>query len=270
MKIRLTIFYITLFCVSSILAQEKKSLNITRTTNPPKIDGVLDDAVWQNVEEAKDFTQFRPEMGIKDSTEIRTIVKITYDDDAIYFGAYLYDDPSKIMKQVTGRDSFGQNDFFMVVLNPNNDAQNDTYFVAFPSGTQADAVVSPNNGEDFGWNAVWDSAVKIVDDGWIVEMKIPYRALRFSNQEIQTWGLQFHRQYRRDRSQFTWNPVDRTKGNIGLYHGELTGIRNIEPPTRLSFYPFTSGIVNTFDGESETDFNVGLDVKYGLTENFHY
>ena len=53
------------------------------------------------------------------------------------------------------------------------------------SGTQADAVASPSNGEDFGWNAVWDSAVKIVNDGWIVEMKIPYRALRFSNQEVQ-------------------------------------------------------------------------------------
>jgi len=66
----------------------------------------------------------------------------------------------------------------------------------FSSGTQADAVSSPGNGEDWGWNAVWDSAVKIVDDGWIVEMKIPYSALRFSNQEVQTWGLQFHRRFR--------------------------------------------------------------------------
>ena len=263
-------FFLLLFCcfILSTYAQDKKSLNITKTSNAPKIDGILDDDVWQNTEVAKDFIQFRPKMGVPDSTQVRTEVKVTYDDDAIYFGAHLYDNPSKIMKQITSRDSFGQNDYFIVVLNPNNDAQNDTFFILFPSGTQADAVVTPNNGEDYGWNAVWDSAVKIVDDGWVFEMKIPYRALRFSNQEAQTWGLQFHRHFRRDRSQYTWNPIDVTQGNMGLYHGELTGIKNIEPPTRLSFYPFTSGILNTFDAESETDFKVGLDVKYGLTENF--
>ena len=156
----------------------------------------------------------------------------------------------------------------MVVLNPNNDAQNDTEFFVFSSGTQADAVASPSNGEDFGWNAVWDSEVKIVEDGWIVEMKLPYRTLRFSNKKIHTWGLQFHRRFRIDNSQYTWNPVDRTKGNIGIYHGELTGIRDISPPTRLLFYPFVSGIVTQFDGTTSTDFNLGLDLKYGITDNF--
>ena len=59
-------------------------------------------------------------------------------------------------------------------MNPNNDAQNDTEFFVFSSGTQADAVASPSNGEDFGWNAVWDSSVKIVDDGWIVSSQITW------------------------------------------------------------------------------------------------
>lgn len=249
-------------------AQEKKQLQIERTTNPPKIDGVLDDLVWQTAQEATGFTQFRPAAGVKDSLENRTVVKMTYDDKAIYLAAYLYDDPSKIMKQLTSRDDFGQSDFFGLILNPNNDAQNDTEFFVFSSGTQADAVASPSNGEDFGWNAVWESKVKINDDGWVIEMKIPYRALRFSNQEVQTWGVQFHRRFRRDRSQYTWNPIDITKGNIGLYHGELSGIKNIEPPTRLAFYPFSTGIINSFDGRTETDLKFGLDVKYGITENF--
>jgi len=256
-----------LFCVSLSIAQEKKSLNIQRTSNPPKIDGVLDDDAWKGLEIANDFVQFRPEMGVPETAETRTEVKVTYDDDAIYFSAYLYDDPSKIMSQFTSRDNFGQNDFFMLILNPNNDAQNNTMFVVFSSGTQADAVATLNN-EDFGWNAVWDSAVKINDDGWAVEMKIPYRALRFENQDIQTWGVQFHREFRRDRSRYTWNPIDATKGSTGLYHGELTGIENIEPPVRLNLYPFASGLVNTFDGDTDTDLNFGLDVKYGITENF--
>lgn len=249
-------------------AQEKKQLQIERTSTPPKIDGILDDAVWQTAQEAKGFTQFRPDAGVKDSLENRTVVKMTYDDKAIYVAAYMYDDPSKIMSQLTSRDDFGQSDFFALTLNPNNDAQNDTEFFVFSSGTQADAISTPSNGEDFGWNAVWDSKVKINDDGWVVEMEIPYRCLRFSNQELQTWGIQFHRQFRRHRSQYTWNPIDITKGNIGLYHGNLTGIKNIEPPTRLAFYPFSTGIINSFDGNTETDLKFGLDVKYGITENF--
>jgi hypothetical protein len=207
-------------------------------------------------------------MGVKEKDHKKTVVKITYDDFGVYIAAYLYDKPEDIVKQFNQRDNFGQQDFFGVVLNPNNDAQNDTEFFVFPSGNQADAIASPSIGEDFGWNAVWESAVKIVDDGWIVEMRIPYRDLRFSNQEVQTWGLQFHRRFRIDESQYSWNPIDRTKGNIGLYHGELKGINNIEPPTRLSFYPFVSGLATSYDGDTNTDLNVGLDLKYGITENF--
>lgn len=262
-------FLFALFCVSSMRAQgEKQSLRIVKTTTPPKIDGILDDEAWLTAEIATDFTQFRPEMGIRDTIGIKSIVKVTYDDNAIYFGAYLHDDPSKIMNQLTTRDNFGQTDFFGIVLNPNNDAQNDTEFFIFPSGTQADAIANPSIGKDFGWNAVWESKVNIVSDGWIVEVKIPYSALRFSNQSIQTWGLQFHRHFRRDRTQYTWNPLDITKGNIGLYHGELKGIENIESPTRLSFFPLTSGLINSFDGTTNTDLSFGLDVKYGITENF--
>ncbi|MAL61298.1 MAG: protein with DOMON-like ligand-binding domain protein [Flavobacteriaceae bacterium] len=265
---KFTILIITL-CISFFtLSQEKKSLTINRTTNAPRIDGILDDDAWQNAEEAKDFTQFRPEMGLAEKKHQKSIVKMVYDDNAIYVGAYLYDNPGDIMKQFTSRDNFGQSDFFGVVLNPNNDAQNDTEFFVFSSGTQADAIANPSNGEDFGWNGVWDSSVQIVEDGWIVEMKIPYANLRFANQEIQTWGLQFHRRFRTDNSQYSWNPIDRTKGNIGLYHGVLNGIENISPPTRLSFYPFASTLIRTFDGETTDDYSLGMDVKYGLTENF--
>ncbi|MBU3822590.1 carbohydrate binding family 9 domain-containing protein [Flavobacteriaceae bacterium XHP0103] len=269
MRFYLFIFiFITCTFLSFSQEADKKVYNIKKTNTPPKIDGILDDDVWKTAEEAKDFTQFRPDVGIKDTLGIKTIVKLTYDDEAIYLGAYLYDDPSKIMSQINTRDNFGQSDFFGFVLNPNNDAQNDTEFFVLSSGTQLDAIANPSVGEDFSWNAVWESKVNIVDDGWVVEMKIPYRALRFSNKEVQTWGVQFHRRFRRNQSQYTWNPIDPTKGNIGLYHGEIRNLENIQPPLRLSFYPFTSGLVNDFDGETTTDLKFGLDLKYGITENF--
>ena len=269
MNIRLKILLISLFSFSSILAQEtKKTLQILRTENPPKIDGVLDDDVWKNAMEAKDFTQFRPTMGLAERPGQETVVKMSYDDSGIYIAAYLHDDPKNITKQMTNRDNFGENDFFLVIFNPNNDAQNDTELGVFPTGTQADAISSQGYGEDFGWNAVWESATKIVEDGWIVEMKIPYAVLRFANQEKPTWGLQFHRRFRSTSEQYTWNPVDITKGNIGLYHGQLVGLENIKPPTRLSLYPFASSLINSYDGKTTDDYSLGLDLKYGISENF--
>lgn len=268
MKKHIILLALSVLSINLSFSQEKKTLNIKRTNKAPKIDAILDDEAWQNAEIATDFVQFRPEMGVTLPEHQKTIVKMTYDDNAVYVSAYLKDKPEDIQTQFTSRDNFGNSDFFGIVFNPNNDGQNDTEFFIFSSGTQADAIASPSIGEDFGWNAVWDSAVKIVEDGWIVEVKIPYRALRFSNQEVQTWGMQFHRRFRIDNSQYTWNPLDRTKGNIGLYHGVVTGIENIEPPTRLSFYPFVSSISTTYDGESESDFNGGMDVKYGITDNF--
>lgn len=266
MKVFLFISFLIVLNVSGY-SQDKKSYDILRTNKAPKIDGILDDDIWQKTQEAKDFTEFRPNIGVKDTIGMQTKVKVTYDDDAIYFGAYMYDDPEKIMSQITQRDSFGQNDFFMVVLNPNNDAQNNTIFIVFSSGSQADAIASLDD-EDYGWNAVWDSAVKMHDDGWSLEMKIPYRALRFANEEIQTWGIQFQREIRRARARYSWNPIDPTIGSSFQYHGEITGLTNIKPPVRLNLYPFVSGIANSYDGQTETDLNFGLDIKYGITDNF--
>jgi len=256
-----------LFNISN--AQEKKVLNLKKTSTPPKIDAVLDDQVWQEAEKATDFVQFRPAMGVAEIPEERTVVQVTYDDNAVYFAAYIYDKPENIMKQFTTRDNFGQADFFLISINPNNDGQNDTEFLVFSSGTQGDALVTSDGNEDWGWNAVWDSAVKIVDDGWIVEMKIPYSALRFSNQKVQTWGINFHRRHMRDNRQYTWNPLDLSSGKkIGLMHGEIRGIEDITPPTRLAFFPFASAITRSYDGETDSDFSLGMDVKYGITENF--
>ena len=256
------------FCASTNAQITKKQLHIQRATEAPKIDGVLDDAVWANAQGAVDFVQFRPNQNVKETKDNKTVVKVAYDNSALYVSAHLYDDPTKIAKQLSSRDNFGSADFFGFVVNPNNDAQNDTEFFVFASGTQADAIANPSVGEDFGWNSVWSSAVEIVEDGWIVEMRIPYRCLRFDNNNVETWGIQFHRRFRRDESQYTWNPIDISKGNIGLYHGELKGLEDLDPPTRLSLYPFVSTVQNNFDGVYESNFNAGLDVKYGITENF--
>ncbi len=267
MKCKFIIIILLLTCTA--YAQEtKKNINAKRVINAPKIDGKLDDKAWIGAEVAKDFVMFRPESGTPEENKTKTEVRIVYDDEAIYFGAYLYDDnPDKIPKQFASRDNFGIADWFGVMINPNNDSQNDTEFFVQVTGTQSDAKSNPND-QDFSWSAVWDSQVRIVKDGWIVEIKIPYSALRFSNKEVQTWGLNFHRLHRTSRNQYTWNFIDRKVGSIQQYSGTLSGIENIKPPTRLSFSPYASGTYSNYDGKDSFDNSIGLDLKYGISESF--
>ncbi|MCA0152959.1 DUF5916 domain-containing protein [Winogradskyella vincentii] len=257
-----------IFFFGTVSSQDKKKLNISRAEKAPKIDGNLNDATWRNADFATGFVEFEPGIGKTRPQDERTEVKISYDDRAIYVGAYLYDNPEKMMSQLTARDNFGQSDFFMVVLNPNNDSQNDTQFTVFSSGQQADAIANPSIGTDRSWNAVWRSAVQIVDNGWVVEIEIPYRTLRFPEQENPVWGIQFRRNFRRERSNYSWNPIDPTKGNEGLYHGELLGLDDIQPPVRLNLYPFSTAILDDFNGETTSELRFGMDVKYGITDNF--
>ncbi|PHQ55462.1 MAG: hypothetical protein COC16_05185 [Lutibacter sp.] len=264
------LFLLLIFCYSTVsTAQEtQKNLVSKRVTKAPIIDGVLDDEAWKGTDVAKDFVMFRPSSGTPEEYKNRTEVRVVYDDEAIYFGAYLYDDnPNEIPKQFANRDNFASVDWFGVMINPNNDSQNDTEFFVQATGNQGDAKSNAYN-EDFSWSAVWDSEVKIVEDGWIVEIKIPYSALRFSNQEVQTWGLNFHRHFNKTRDQYTWNFIDRTKGVIQQYAGTLSGIKNIKPPIRLSFSPYSQISNNSFDGENTFDKSFGLDVKYGISESF--
>ncbi|WP_235923565.1 DUF5916 domain-containing protein [Psychroflexus aurantiacus] len=249
------------------MAQDKKQYDILRQKKSAKIDGNLSDKVWEDLDIATDFIQYSPNLKLQATPDRRTEVKLYYNDQGIFLSAKLYDDPNQMMSQFTTRDDFGEADYFALILNPNNDAQNDTQFFVFSSGTQADALSSPSIGRDFGWNAVWESAVQKTDFGWQLEMKIPYRTLRFPKTEIQTWGVQFRRHFRRERSDYAWNPIDRTKGYEGLYHGQLVGLKNLEPPLRLNLYPFTTGIVNTVGDQTSTDFKLGLDMKYGITDN---
>ena len=258
-----------LFIFSFSHSQEKiKSVNALRIDKTPSIDGVLDEDFWKDAEPAQNFQMFKPGDGGEERENMKTVVKIAYDDEAIYFGATMYDVNTKaIPMQFGGRDQIGQVDFFLITINPNNDGQNDTELIVTSSGGQADAKIS-SEGEDFSWNAVWESDVKINSDSWVAEIKIPYSALRFSNLAEQTWGVNFHRKINRLNEQYSWNYIDKKVGLFTQYSGLITGIKNIKPPTRLSFSPYAFAAVNSYDGDSDTDYSIGMDLKYGINESF--
>jgi hypothetical protein len=262
---------LSIFCCFLTNAQDqanRKTITTTRVDKAPKIDGNLNDAAWKDAEIMTDFVEFRPDNGQPAHEDYKTEVKVVYNDKGIYIGAILhYPDVNNIPKQFVSRDNFGQADFFLVAINPIDDGQNGFEFIVQSTGNQADAKIS-NGNEDFNWSAVWESDVNVTDKGLVIEMMIPYRALRFSNQPIQSWGFNFHRRLENLNSQYTWNHIDNSVGSWTQYDGLIKGFENLKPPTRLSFYPYASITSNTYDGVTENDWSLGMDVKYGLSENF--
>lgn len=266
MKKYLLIFFLFIFSYSYSQAS-KKTINALKITQKPTIDGVLDEEFWKNAEVAKDFVMFQPGDGGNERENKKTTVKVVYTNEAIYFGATLYDDkPNEIPLQFGSRDENKNVDYLQVSINPNNDGQNDSLFIVNSTGAQSDAKVDGGR-KDFSWNAVWDSSVKINANSWVVEIEIPYSALRFSN-NTNTWGVNFIRKLNNLNEEYSWNYIDKKIGDISQYAGEITNIKNIKPPTRLSFSPYASSSYTTFDGSSEFENSIGLDLKYGINESF--
>lgn len=264
-QITFIFFLTTLFSFS-----QKKTLQTQRISEKISVDGKLDEASWAKAEIAKDFIMFNPDNGKPIPENKRTEVKIVYDDDAIYVGALLYDDePSKILKEFSKRDETGTADFFGVFINGFNDGQQDFQFYVTAADNQADCQTTDTTGEDYSWDAVWESKVKITEIGWVVEMKIPYAALRFSAEKKQTWGLNFFREIRRDRQKYSWNFIDSKIGSFVQQTGSLEGIENIKTPTRLFFLPYSSFYLNA-DAETKTKGTLkgGMDIKYGINDAF--
>ena len=266
----LLLFIIALFS-NKLNAQSKenrKKIKTTRVKKAPKIDGFLNDDAWENVEICTNFVVFKPANGKPVSDKYQTTVKVVYDDDAIYISAQMIDpDPKNIPREFAVRDNFSNSDFFSVTINPNDDGQNPFQFIVQSTGNQVDAKVS-NGDRDLNWSAVWKSAAKITDKGWSVEMEIPYRALRFANRPVQSWGFNFHRRLEKLNEQHSWTHIDNSIGGWTQYDGLITGFKDIKPPTRLNLYPYASATASTFEGNTNYNWSVGMDIKYGLTDNF--
>ncbi len=212
------------------------------------------------------FTQNEPSNGEKSAQ--KTDIYFAYDDFSIYIAAKMYDNPDSILQEFGIRDSGERNsDMFALGLDTYNKQQNAFFFMVSAAGVQTDIFITPDN-EDANWNSVWKSEVKIVDDGWIVEMEIPYSAIRFPKQEVQNWGVNFMRVVRRKREKSFWNPVDASVNGFVNQFGQLTGLQGIEPPLRLQLFPYISGYVLKNGSDISTSINGGMDLKYGINESF--
>ena len=263
--------FLALVCSCILSAQEKKSVETLFITVPLVIDGVADEPVYLLSESAKDFVQLQPYNGRPSMQPSE--VHIFYDQTAIYVGAKLYDSsPDSIFNFLSERDNIGMSDYFGIYFDPYNQGQVAYGFFITPAGVQTDlkAVKGDWDSEDPNWNAVWQSKAMVNDKGWVVEMRIPYSALRFPENGGGTWGLNMFRNIRRYSSNNSWNHIDLKVSGIIHQEGQMTGLKDLKPPVRLSLSPFSAIYTQTQSGNStpELKYKGGMDIKYGINESF--
>lgn len=230
------------------------------------IDGRLSEAEWAQAQPATDFVQQQPDEG-RPTTE-PTAVRFLYDDEYLYVGGRLSDrEPSRLITNELKRE-FGarDGDLFVVVLDTFSDKLNAYTFQTNPGGAIRDAQ-SSDDGRNINqnWDAIWDVAISVTGDAWIVEERIPFKTLRFTTEEEQVWGLQIFRLIRRKNEQTMWNPVPRQYGQFKVsYAGVLEGISDVAPGRNIRVKPFVTASGTDVAGGRTGDFDGGLDVKIGV------
>jgi hypothetical protein len=269
------LLHIGLFLFVQFFAQFsfcQKTLDALRITSKIAIDGELSEDEWQLAKTATDFIQSSPHVG--SAASHKTEVRILYDDYNIYIGAVCYDDMSKFSRVLSQRDDFNSNtDYFTFIVDTYNDDQNGFAFGVSSMGVQYDGKVFVSDwyGE---LDMAWHSEVKLNEDNWTVEIKIPYSAFRFSKTEVQNWGVNFIRHISRKRESSSWNPMRPDFDNDIAQCGDLLNITGIQPPFRLSLMPYVSSYAEHYPYNIDQKrnwgyaINGGMDIKYGINEAF--
>lgn len=236
------------------------------------IDGRLDEPAWASAQPASGFVQFQPEPGAPASH--RTVVRVLYDDDAIYVAARMYDAPDSLVARLARRDEQVFSDWFYVMLDSYHDRRTGFAFGVNPRGVKVDLQYSEDVNEDAGWNAVWDVATRVDADGWSAEFRIPLSQLRFSAGR-ESWGVNFRRQLARRDEISDWSPVPRGGSAFVSAAGELTGLGDLRPRGRLEIQPYALTGLRSAPGEAANPFYrstqrngaLGADLKWGITSD---
>ncbi|NJO92968.1 MAG: carbohydrate binding family 9 domain-containing protein [Chloroflexia bacterium] len=268
--IHIVLVFVLMVSNSVLYSQAPKSLYVAkRITEAPDIDGFIGEEVWDMAEVDSISIQYAP-YNKKRATE-RTIFKILYDDKALYVAAILYDNPDSILAGLGRRDdAFDMNaDQFIIDIGPYNDGINSFSFMVSSSGVQSD-YKNYFDARDLSWDAVWISKTRILERGWVLEMKIPYSAIRFSKNIFQVWSLNVYRIVKRKEETSSWNFVDRDIVGTTNQAGELIGIENVRAPFRLSATPYLTAYLekNAGEGKLNNYYKAGFDLKYGINQSF--
>jgi hypothetical protein len=240
-----------------------------------KIDGKLDEPVWQTVEPISNFTQTQPNEGKPVSH--RTEARIFYDDNNIYFGFRFEDEPDKINYHFVARDVSSGSDSADILLDTFHDRRTGYFFSVTAAGVQFDGTFDESKGgQGFGtidltWDTVWYSAVSRESWGWSAEVVIPFKSIRISQSSTQEWGINIGRERLRDNEFAFWVPVPLFEGFMKPSRaGVLTGLDDVHVGRNLELIPFAGGANRSGGRQPQLNkftFNGGLNARYGLKQN---
>ena len=273
---------------AALPAAKAQPVIIPRFDKPPLIDGKLDDEAWKNAAVLGDFYQTQPGDNIAPSYQ--THVLLGFDSKTLYIAFRVYDDPAKVHATVARRDGIWDDDTVHVLLDTYND-QRKAYILGFnPLGIQSDGIVSETSEgsrEDLSLDIVMDSKGSLTEDGYVVEVAIPFKSLRYEAGKGKLWGFNAVRRIRRlDNENDSWMPRSRDKSGTLNQEGHLTGLEGISTERTLEIIPtFTlseSGrrvrtvSLNAINADpnlrdpgrfvnSPVEADPGLNIKFGIT-----
>ena len=263
-----------LFTRPPLLAQTSlagETLRIARATGPIKIDGNLTDEGWQGVTPLTTWYEVNP--GDNTPAAVRNVGRITYDDRFLY-AAFEFDDPNPraIRAPYSDRDDSGGGfyDFGGIFVDAGNSGRTAKLFVVTPRNIQSDSIIDDASGEDTSPDFFWESATKITEHGWTLEMRIPFSSLRYENSDPQTWAILLYRNYPRDRNyQFLSARVPRGFNCFVCHANTLEGLERLPAGGHLVAAPYVSSSSSArpaaglgsplVDDRAQ---QVGLDVKF--------
>ena len=215
-------------------------LEIKRVLNAINIDGDLTDIEWGQAGGTDYFVEIEPGENIIPPE--KTKVKVAYDDQNLYVAFWAFADPKDIRASFQGRDRAWMDDWVAIFLDTYGDANTGTMVGANPYGIQMDALNNGNGNDDPSFDLVYESKGKITDDGYQVEMAIPFSSLSFPDKEVQEWKVGFYRSLPREkRSQIIWGGFDRTNPCFLCQMGTLIGIHGIKQKGSFEFLPAIVG-----------------------------
>lgn len=247
------------------------------------VNARLDDAAWQDAALLHSFTQYDPVEGVSASQTTEVLVLV--DADAIYFGVRAFDDnPDGIRATLAERDEFDRSDdYIRFILDTFDDQRRAYVFSVNPLGVQHDGVWNEGGGGRMGGfrdpiddnpDFLWESSGQLVDSGYVLEVRIPFKSLRFPEADEQSWGLQIIRNIQRNGFKESWAPITSNTANKLTQAGKLTGLRNIDAGLFMEINPVLTGKrLGAYDDDLDSfvredpDGDFGLNLTYGLTSN---
>ena len=264
--------------------EKAQPVRLHRFQKPPVIDGKLDDAAWKTAAVLKDFYQIQPGDNLTPSQQ--TEVLVGYDSNFFYIAFRAADDPSKVRATVAKRDAQSGDDSVAILLDTFNDKRN-AFFMGFnPLGVQSDGIYSEGTGVDFSVDIVMESKGVITEDGYTVEVAIPFKSLRYEAGKDKLWGIHIQRTISRGNSEISsWMPISRENSSWLGQAGHLTGLDGIsgertleviptltasETGKRVPQLPYGSAPGLQDSGRQlnrPVELSPGLTLKYGITPN---